>query len=258
MLKAYRCPTPYITSKSVYPEEFLTIKEFVKAYKAGHVKIRNKVFKAGKNSRGRLNFVLGDDGKNLSRPVYISFKGLSTYGVTKYVTSTLESGKSDETEKKKASSGSWSIAFSLEENPKLANFTEHVDSLVQVHAKPHLEKIYEELCGWEKGMDEPATVYRRSARSSASSPSRFLRLTIIPGKTEFGPNGKFDKIESLSEFPQDVPGPYNVVLQVSHLDVTCEEGTVTIGAVLYAKVVRPAYDVSPKKRKFRDDTETES
>lgn len=261
MHKAFRLPVPYVTQKSVYQEEFLTISEFIKAIHADHVKIKNKKFRAGKNGRGRLLFTLADDPKNISRPIYISFKGVSSYGVTKFVNYTgdvkVDEQDDKEEKKKKKSSGSWSIAFSTEENPKLANLADHLDNLVQQSVKPHLEKIYEELCNWDDSQDTPATIYRKSARGSSTSPSKFLRLTIIPGKTEFGPQGKFEKIESLAEFMQDTPGPYNVVLQLSHLDVTQKDGVVTIGAVLYAKVVRPAFEVNLKKRKFRDDQENE-
>lgn len=263
MQKAYKLPTAYITNKSKYPEEFLTISEFGQAVAASHVKARTKKFKAGKGGRGRLTFTLADDPKNISRPVYISFKGVSTYGVTKFTKypgdddKSKEDGDEKEEKKKKKSAGSWSIAFSIEENTKLGHLAEEIDKVTADTVKPHLDKIYEELCNWEDGMDVPATVYRKSARATSSSPSKYLRLTIQPGKTEFGPKDKFDTVVPLDQFTQETPGPYQIIMQLSHIDISYKEGVVTIGPVMYARIVRPAFEVSNKKRKFRDDKDND-
>lgn len=265
MQKAYKLPSPYITNKSVYPEEFITISEFGKACKANHVKAKNKKFKAGKNGRGRLTFTLADDPKNISRPVLVSFKGVSTYGVSKFKTAdtgdsekTKDEGESKEEKKKKKNAGSWSIAFSLEENPKLSDLADHVDKLVVDTVKPHIEKIYEELCNWDKDQDTPTTVYRKAARSTSSDPSKYLRLTVQVGKTEFGPKDKFDKIVSLDQFDQETPGPYQIVMQLSHLDITYKDSVVSIGPIMYARMVRPAFEATTKKRKFRDDKDNDA
>lgn len=263
MQKAFKLPAPYITNKSQYTEEFITISEFSKAVAAGHVKVRAKKFKAGKGGRGRLTFTLADDPKNISRPVYISYKAVSTYGVTKFTKyggddeKSKDEGEDKEEKKKKKSSGSWSIAFSVEENVKLGHLAEEVDKLVADTVKPHLDKIYEELCNWEDGQDVPATVYRKAARATSSSPSKYLRLTVQPGKTEFGPKDKFDVVVSLDNFTQETPGPYQIVMQLSHIDVSYKEGVVTIGPIMYARIIRPAFEISSKKRKFRDDKDND-
>lgn len=262
MQKSYKLPAPYITNKSKYPEEFLTVSEFATAAAAGHIKVRAKKFKAGKGGRGRLTFTLADDPKNISRPVYISFKAVSTYGVTKFTQYSGEEkakdeGDEKEEKKKKKSAGSWSIAFSIEENPKMATLAEETDKLIADTVKPHLDKIYEELCNWDDGQDVPATIYRKAARATSSSPSKYLRLTIQPGKTEFGPKDKFDTVVPLDQFTQEAPGPYQIVMQLSHVDVSYKEGVVTIGPVMYGRIIRPAFEVSSKKRKFRDDKDND-
>lgn len=265
MQKAYKLPSPYITTKSIYPEEFITISEFGKACKSNHLKVKNKRFKAGKNGRGRLTFTLADDPKNISRPVLVSFKGVSTYGVTKFRNletddgeKSKDEGDSKEDKKKKKNHGSWSIAFSVDENPRLGDLADHVDKLVTETVKPHLERIYEELCSWDKDQDTPTTVYRKAARSSSSDPSKYLRLTVQAGKTEFGPKDKFDKVVPLDQFAQETPGPYQIVMQLSHLDITFKESVLSIGPIMYARMVRPAFDATTKKRKFRDDKENDA
>lgn len=253
MRAVYKLPTPYITKKSVYPDEFLTIGEFAEACEKNYVEVKGKKFKKGKGNRGKLQLYLADDPTNISRPLYVEFKGVSSFGVTKYQELESEGKVKDEKEKSWKADGSWSIVFSVEENPKLLAFCERVDKLVQRQTKNYLPKIYEDLCNVSDPKDYPVTAYRKAARATASSTTKYLRLTIPVGKTEFGDAKTLDEWTSLGDFEHDAPGPYRVVAMLSHIDVSFKEDVVSIGPIMYAKVVRTDFTKSTKKRCFRDD-----
>lgn len=258
----YQLPTPYITKKSVYPEEFLTISEFISAVDADHIKVKGGKFRKGKGTRGRLNLYLADDKKNISRPVYIELKGLSSFGVSKYkefykpVTDNQEAQENEEQVEKKEHSrkngeGSWSIVFSLEENTKIQGLSEKIDEFVKAISKSFLPKIYDELCDIKTDSDLPITIYRQSAKRSSSG-VRFFRLTVLPGGTEFGTTKDLEVVQSLSDFAKDNPGLYRVVFQLSHIDATYDKDILTLSAILYARIVRSDFPLSVKKRKFRE------
>lgn len=250
--KVFKLPPTYITKDTRYPDEFLTIKEVLVALESGDLKAKCKTFKGSRSDgRGRIPLYLGDDAKNVSRPIYIEFKAISPYGVTKF--------KKTDTkikDKGKENDGSWSIAFSIEENPILSKFTEDIDEFVVAITSPFLPKIYEDLMGVTKPEKYPPTVFRKCARASDGSSSNYFRLTIPVGRTEFGPADNLDEFVSLANFTQDTPGGYHNVALLSHIDVQLKKGTVSIGPVFYAKMVRNL-PVLTKKRRLRDDTEIE-
>ncbi len=245
--RVFKLPPTYITKDSQYPDEFLTTKEVLQAIESGEIKTRCKTFKGNYlDRRGRLPLYLGDDPKNVSRPILVEFKAISTYGVTKY--------KKTSDSKTKENDGSWSIAFSVDENPTLAKFTDGVDDFVSSITTPFLPQIYESLLGITNPEKYPVTKFRKCARSSDGSTSKYFRLTIPVGRTEFGPADNLEEFVSLSAFPQDTPGIYHNVALLSHIDVQAKKGTIEIGPVFYAKMVRNL-PVVAKTRRLRDDTE---
>lgn len=248
--KVYKLPPTYLTKDTRYPEEFLTCKELLSAISAGDVKVKCKTFKGDSyEARGRIPLYLGDDPKNVSRPCLFEFKAISPYGVTKF--------KKEEKSNKKQNDGSWSIAFSIDENPHLTLLTDGIDSFIDDVIKPFLPKIYEDFKGapWKGDGDIPYTL-RRSARSSEGSTTKYFRLTVAPGRTEFGPSDNLDVFQALVEFPQDTPGQYHNIASLSHIDVQWKKGAIIVGPVFYAKMIRNV-PMQVKKRKLREDPEVE-
>lgn len=258
---AYKLPKTYITKDSKYQEEFLIGKEFVEACDKGHIGVRGNRLTKSKPNRCRLNLILADDKKNHSRGVYVQIKGFSSYGISKYKGNgkvpekTLETEKPEE-ETKKKNLGSWSIIFNVEENPALKNLADIIDEQTKLLVKPFLPKIYEQFTGSEKPEDPPIFVYRKAARASSGSTVKYFRLTVIPGKVELGPADDWEKRMSLNQFPLEQPGVYQAIINLDHIDVSFENGVITAGAIVYAKIIRTeiVQDASPsaKKRKFRE------
>lgn len=253
----YSLPVPYITKASKYQEEFLTPKEFRQAFEQGFIK--GKKLNTYSKNRCSISMYLGDDAKNLSRPIYVNFKGYSNYGISKFRGKGKEgeepeekTGKKDKDDKeKKKKLGSWSIAFNVEENPHLVEIANSIDNYVKDTIKPMKKKLYEYFS--ISDTDNPLT-FRRCARASSGSTIKNFRLTIRPGKCELGSAKDFTDIKSLSEFTQDTPGDYKVVMHFDHIDISYEKDVVSVGPILYASIIRS--DFSPKlvlKRKFRDD-----
>lgn len=257
---AYHLPTPYITTASKYPEEFLTIKEFGEAAESGFIK--TKTLNTYKKNRCRLSLYLGDDPKNLSRPIYVGFKGYSKYGISKFkkqdedtkkeeteeVPEVKDAKKTKQEQRKKL--GSWSIAFSLEENPNMVTFCDIVDAKVKEFLAPLKAKIYDYF---GVNVTETPLTYRKSGRATTGSSNKMLRLTVLPGRCELGPRDDYNVFESLSTF-ETGPGIYDGVLHVDHIDISFEKEVVSVGAIIYAVMIRK--NPTPKvslKRKIRDE-----
>lgn len=242
MEEQYTLPAVYVPKESAYPDDFLSVSETVNAISKKHIKVVNNVFtRRPFGSGGKLPLCVAEDTKTTSRPVLIEFAGTSTYGVSKY------KAFGDD---KKQDGESWSIAYSIQENPSISKLAEAIDALTVDVAKEYLPKIYAEVCGITDPKLYPTTVYRKTARGS----TKYVRLTIQPGKVEFGPKKDLDKVQSLEEFPHDIPGPYHNVMALSHIDVSYKEDVLSIGPILYAKMIR-ADMAEPKKRKLRDENE---
>lgn len=264
MKTVFKLPTAYIPKASLYQDEFLTIPEFKAAVKDDHIKVQGKKFIKGKRGHGRLRLYLADDPKNISRGVQVEFAAYSSYGVSKYAgeedvveKEPEQDKKEDKKEKKKRETG-WSITYSVDENPKLLTFTDEIDKLVADLVKSYLPKIYDDLCGITDPADYPVTTFRKSARASGGSPIKYFRLTIPVGRTEFGPETNLEEFQSLDDFPQNTAGRYRNVALLSHIDVSYKDGVVSIGPIVYAKMIRTTVSKEKRKRKFRDNDEEDS
>lgn len=238
MDSVYRHPAPKIPRGSSYPDEFLTITEFKEAVSVGNV-IAKDGLKILPGNRGRIHIALQDK-KKFARDVQIEFKGESQYGISEFTGTSEKKGNS------------FSIGIDVpDDNSSLISFTDTVDSVVEalIPSKELLLPLYE--AGPEN--DAPEVVFRKAARASKSGSTKTMRVQILPGRVELGPKKTPDVCQSLKEFGVGAPGEYFLVVKFSHIDLVYEDGVISAGPILQAKIVRSDIYNSGKKRKFRTE-----